>query len=267
MQESVFDSMTYKQWSRAIKSKVNTSWNLHKLLLDLDFFLLLSSMSSYAAGCTFQDALSYHRNVHGQNTISLDIGWMRAIGIISRRPDYQRNRVNARDMIPIEEGELLSLLDLCCDPRHKFHQTPPAARSQILMGATTPAFFLQRGDKVVPTICPRLFSGLTGTLEASAKSKARSADQHIELFKQAQTPAMKAQIVSNTLMAKLARALSVSADHIDPGKTLSDFGVDSLMAIELRNWAINDFQAKVAVFEIMGISITKIGELIVSRSI
>jgi hypothetical protein len=187
-------------------------------------------LSSYAAGCTFQDALSYHRNVHGQNTISLDIGWMRAIGIISRRPDYQRNRVNARDMIPIEEGELLSLLDLCCDPRHKFHQTPPAARSQILMGAT---------------ICPRLFSGLTGTLEASAKSKARSADQHIELFKQAQTPAMKAQIVSNTLMAKLARALSVSADHIDPGKTLSDFGVDSLMAIELRNWAINNFQAKV----------------------
>lgn len=54
------------------------------------------------------------------------------------------------------------------------------------------------------------------------------------------------------LTTKLARALSISADDIEQGKQLGAYGVDSLMAVELRNWIARDFGANIAVFEIMG---------------
>jgi len=46
LQDSVFDNMTRAQWNTTIRSKVQTSWNLHTLLTEaLDFFVLISSAS------------------------------------------------------------------------------------------------------------------------------------------------------------------------------------------------------------------------------
>lgn len=38
---------------------------------------------------------------------------------------------------------------------------------------------------------------------------------------------------------------------MDPSKCLSNYGVDSLMAVELRNWMRRDFKASLAVFKVM----------------
>ena len=69
------------------------------------------------------------------------------------------------------------------------------------------------------------------------------------------------------LARKLARAMAISADDVELSKPLSSYGVDSLMAVELRNWIGKDFAANVAVFDIMGnVPIAKIGDLVVARS-
>ncbi|KAI3391072.1 hypothetical protein diail_8058 [Diaporthe ilicicola] len=73
-------------------------------------------------------------------------------------------------------------------------------------------------------------------------------------------------IVIRALSAKLARALSVSVDDIEHSKQLHacDYGVDSLMEVELRNWIARDFGANVAVSHIMGgTKIAAIGEMVV----
>ncbi|KAJ8130428.1 hypothetical protein O1611_g3200 [Lasiodiplodia mahajangana] len=97
LQDAAFETMSHAQWEVTIRSKVDTSWNLHQLLPPgtLDFFILLSSLSglygsiaqsNYAAGCTFQDALAQYRsgicadNNDDEANVSLDIGWMRNIG-------------------------------------------------------------------------------------------------------------------------------------------------------------------------------------------
>lgn len=68
-------------------------------------------------------------------------------------------------------------------------------------------------------------------------------------------------------MTKLARALSNLPDDIDPDKRLSEYGVDSLMAVKIRNGIDIDFQAEVAVFEIMGgTTIRSVGTLVTDRS-
>lgn len=69
------------------------------------------------------------------------------------------------------------------------------------------------------------------------------------------------------LTNKLARALSISADDIEQSKRLGDYGVDSLMAVELRNWIARNSDANIAVFEIMGgTKIAAIGELVAGKS-
>lgn len=133
--------MTHSQWDLTIRSKVNTSWNLHTMLpKDLDFFVLLSSLSgihgsvsqsNYAAGCTFQDSLAHFRLANNQRAISIDIGWMRASGIIAETERYQINRKHAGDTGQIEDEELLAVLDLCCDPSQPLS---PLKKSQLLMG-------------------------------------------------------------------------------------------------------------------------------------
>lgn len=62
---------------------------------------------------------------------------------------------------------------------------------------------------------------------------------------------------------KLARALSIQSSDIDIDQPLHTFGVDSLVAVELRNWIAKQFAADVPVFEIMGgRTVAAIGDLV-----
>jgi hypothetical protein len=58
-----------------------------------------------------------------------------------------------------------------------------------------------------------------------------------------------------------------NADAVDIHTPLHKYGVDSLLAVELRNWIMREFQAEVAVFETMGGStFSSLGLLIAQRS-
>lgn len=46
LEDSVFDNMTFEQWTRSTQPKIKGSWNLHEFLpKDMDFFIMLSSMA------------------------------------------------------------------------------------------------------------------------------------------------------------------------------------------------------------------------------
>lgn len=49
----------------------------------------------------------------------------------------------------------------------------------------------------------------------------------------------------------MAQSLKVSADEIDPGKSLPSYGINSLVAIEIRNWIFKEIKANVAIFNII----------------
>ena len=108
--------MTLAQWEQASRSKVESSWNLHTLLPELDFFILLSSVSgvvgnpgqsNYAAGCSFQDALARHRSQSGQKAISIDLGVMCNVGIVAETERLQKQFHSSKEFIQLEEPEFL----------------------------------------------------------------------------------------------------------------------------------------------------------------
>ncbi|RSM00803.1 hypothetical protein CEP52_008889 [Fusarium oligoseptatum] len=269
LQDATFQTMTFAQWDLAVRTKVQTSWNLHRLLRqDLDFFVLLSSLAgvigqmasaNYAAGCSFQDALARHRTAQGQRGLSIDIGWM--------RNPISASGKKANDMQQIDEAELLALLSLCCDP-----SSPPTTEGQLLFGLKTPADVLSQGQ-TPPALLDRplfrAFAHLPGSAaKADEGSSSHDADhQAAALFHQSSDSTERTEIVLRALAAKLARAMSMSPEDIEPNKPLSNYGVDSLMAVELRSWIGRDFGAPVAISDIMGgVPIARIADVVVAKS-
>jgi acyl carrier protein len=273
-QDAIFEHMNHDQWRIAVQAKVHTSWNLHKLLpAHLDFFVLLSSLagvfgnvsqSNYAAGNTFQDALAEFRTSQGKKAVSINLGWMRTIGIISEREEYQNFRMKGADMAKIEEKELLSLLDIYCNSED---QDSTRLKCQVLMGTVTPADLLSKGLKVPAPMAQPLFSPFATSANSGAVHDGGNGADLAALFRQTQEVDEREKLVADALAQKLARSLSVSQEDIDQHRPLFEYGVDSLVAVELRNWIGKEFGADVPVFNIMGgASIAEIGVLTVKNS-
>ncbi|KAI0016815.1 hypothetical protein F4780DRAFT_797307 [Xylariomycetidae sp. FL0641] len=294
LQDAIFGNMTHAQWALTLASKAHTAATLHALLPpdDLDFSVQLSSLagvcgtaaqSNYAAGCAAQDAAArQRRSTKGQNqaAVALDIGWMRDVGIIAEKAAYARHRAAAADMRQVDGKELLALLDLYCDPGRPVPvpAASPASpdQAQVLVGLLTPADFLARG-RVPPLMHTRpLFAAFARLLpngDSSASSSNGTEEDPAAAAQQfrASPPgsAARAAVVRRALAAKLARAMGggLRPDDVQPGRPLSAYGVDSLMAVELRNYLGREFGAAVAVFDILGgVSIAAVADLVVERS-
>ncbi|KAF1998108.1 polyketide synthase PksD [Amniculicola lignicola CBS 123094] len=274
LQDSVFENMSYSQWDLATRTKVRSSWNLHKLLpRGLDFFVQLASLagiygtvgqSNYAAGCSFQDALARYRSSHCQKALSIDLGWMYSIGIVAETEAYQKNRAVQADMGQIENSEFFSLLDMVCDPNRLI---PSPEKSQILVGALTPADLIAQGQEPAEVLMRPLFSGFSKVRGITQSPGALNSINDAALFRRAKSGEERTEVVITALSHKLARALSISVEDIDTDKHLPAFGVDSLVAVELRNWIGKEFEADVAVFDLMGGTTVKaIGKLVAKKT-
>ncbi|KAI0407872.1 polyketide synthase PksD, partial [Xylaria palmicola] len=265
LNDSLFQNLTHEQWDVTIRSKVQTSWNLHALLpRDLDFFILLSSTAgilgnmgqpNYAAGCAFQDALARHRkSALGDRSLSLDLGVMSTIGVIAESASLQR-RFEA--YVQIDEAAFLSVLDICCDPAQ------PLPAGQLAVGLVTPAELLARGFEPTEVVQRPLMAYFSERQGAAGRAASGDGAKPGALFRAAEAAEDRATVVVEALRKKLARALGISSDDIEGDKPLHAFGVDSLVAVELRNWMAKEFAASLAVHEIMGSrTVEAIGEMV-----
>ncbi|CAH0050429.1 unnamed protein product [Clonostachys solani] len=273
LNDSIFENMTHDQWERTVRSKVQTSWNLHTLLpRNLDFFILLSSVSgiignggqaNYATGCTFQDALARYRINQGQRALSIDVGAMKGIGVIAETDNLKKTFASATNLVLVEEKELLTFLEIACDPALEF---PSPERSQVSMGIVTPRDLLSRGLDIVDMMERPMYAFFSQARGMSDNSSSNDTN-FAALFRQSSSAVDRAQIVSEALAKKLSKALSMQAEDIDCDKPLHAYGVDSLVAVELRGWIGKEFAADVSVFEMMGgRSIFSIAELATEAS-
>ncbi|KAH7329671.1 hypothetical protein B0I35DRAFT_507893 [Stachybotrys elegans] len=273
LNDAVFETMTHMQWEQTIKSKVDSSWNLHCLLPpELDFFVMLSSISgivgnagqaNYAAGCTFQDALARHRVRQGYRALSIDVGVVDDVGVVAENQALKKKLNDSSSMAKVTKNELLALLDIFCDPSATILSPD---QSHITMGVTTPADILAKGVQVPETMQRPPYSYFChepGTLTAAVSGKV---DSPGTLFRQSKSPEDAATVVVESLAQKLAKALSVEPEVVEHDKPLHSFGVDSLVAVELRNWFAKEFLVDMQVFELTGgRSLGAIAELVAAR--
>lgn len=253
--------MSKTDFDSVIKPKVNGSWNLHKHLpRDVDFFVLLSSIggmtgsrgqTNYAAGNTYQDALARHRVSQGLKCISLDLGSVLSVGFAAEK--NLSEILEAGGFQGIRKQELLALLDWACDPSLPL---PTPLNSQVVTGLGGVVDLTADRLKEVYWTRKPLFSILRQmkTVDASSSLTSTSQETAVDypaLLRSAHTPAAAEDIVIQGLVQKLSKALSIPIEDIEVQKPIHAFGVDSLVALEVRYWFMKEMKADLTVFDIM----------------
>ncbi|KEY72258.1 hypothetical protein S7711_00257 [Stachybotrys chartarum IBT 7711] len=273
LNDSLFDNMPLSAWQQTISSKVMSSWNLHTLFPKLDFFIMLSSVSgiignpgqaNYAAGCTFQDRLARYRLSQGQKALSIDLGAMRNIGVISESKFLQENMADSLKGLQVDEHEFIALLNVLCDPSY---QLEAVDNGQITLGMETPADRLAKSMEITEPLRRPLYLYFSECYDGSPVGESSDTINHTKLFRELKSAEDRAEVVTAALAKKLARAVSMSIEDVDPDQPLHAFGVDSLVAVEIRSWISKEFAADIAVSELTGgRTITSVGELVTKMS-
>ena len=252
--------MSLEDFNAAIRPKVQGSWNLHKHLpQNMDFYVLLSSITgvtgsrgqrNYACGNTYQNALARHRVSHGQKCISLDLGSILSIGFAAEK---DLSAALEKDGFQgIRKAELFALLDHCCNPSLPL---PDPWKSEIVTGLG--GLEKMKADRLQEVYWTRkpLFSLLRQKNRADAAvstdDATSSAINYENLIKTAASQNAAEAVVVQALVRKLAAGLSIPIQDIDVDKAIYSFGIDSLVALEVRYWFSKELKADITIFDIM----------------
>lgn len=266
--------MTHEAWTASLKPKVLGSWNLHRQLpCNLNFFILFSSISgivgaqgqaNYAAGNTFQDELARFRVRQGENAVALDLSILADEGYVAENKGIFA-RLSIKQALSMSQSDVFSLLEHYCSGGGNNMSSAlvdPTLHSQLVLGLENLGDVIGRGEEIAGWMQEPMFANLHQVTRRGASSSAINnagggSTEHdqglISQIQAAESLMGAADVLAHGLAAKLSKILSLPADNpFDVSQPLHTYGVDSLIAVELRNWFQKVLKTDVAVFEILG---------------
>jgi acyl carrier protein len=269
--------MTISDYHTTLSNKLQGTWNLHYASLELDnplrFFTLLSSISgivgqkgqaNYSAANVFLDAFAAYRLSKGLKAHSVDLGLIEDVGYVAEQGGMQ-NHFDDRQWIGINEHVLHKIMSLSILQQSGKGINPESA-SQLITGIPVPQpadSELAYDARFTHLFLPDDTNELGAALGSESSEKGVQA---LLLLRNSggSSSAMLAATIA-VVGSKFERTLRL-ADPIEPGKSLSAYGLDSLSAVELRNWIRIELGVEVTVLEITSAnSLTMLCEKIVSK--
>ena len=252
--------MTHEQYLGAVMPKVQGSWNLHEYLpKNMDFFVMLSSSAgiagsrgqgNYAAGNSFQDALAHYRRGLGLAAGAIDLGMILDVGYVAESSNKEvAENTKKWSFAGIREKEVHALVQSVIEkqsvPGHKI----PA---QLITGLGTGGMANLAGFKIPWWFEDAKFAHIkeVDTHQVTLESEVDTMQLQI-LLAQATSMEAASDIVSMALLRKLAKSLMVDVEDIEPTRPISRYGVDSLLAVEIRSWIFTEIQADISVFQLL----------------
>lgn len=280
----MFADMDHESYNRVISAKVHGTLNLHEVLTGqpIQFFILLSSASgiignqgqaNYSAGNSFLDCFARTRKEQGLPVTLIDLGMVWDIGWVAERPEIAAAIVSA-GYLGVQEKEFLSLLQLSIQKRidapFSLQGSDSTASIGIITGLTPPnvesatvligerALWVKDARFSIIMAIQNLSTGdkPCGDSEADANSqRIKTAIKAFEALKDEEAaPAMfEVQIdtIGQGILAKISLVLGSTLDSLTVEKSPASYGLDSLVAVELRAWIKKTLSVNTAIHEIL----------------
>ncbi|KAI0002760.1 ketoacyl-synt-domain-containing protein [Xylariaceae sp. FL0662B] len=271
LHDRLMEDMTHDSYLSTIRSKVNGTWNIHNALecvnARLDYFVLLSSaagiigsrgQAAYAAANTFLDGFAACQAARGLPTVSLNLTAVTGAGYIAGNAQRQEEILKNFGGQCVSEAEVLSLLAVA---------TSGKCNSQCLTGlklvpSSTGALPYYAED-------PRFIH-----LKAAAMAETRAAGaataevvSYRSVFRATTSDDEARGVAIQGILQKLSEVLSVARNDVDAQRSMASYGLDSLTAIEVRNWITRELGATLEILELLTSSnVSDLAALIVSRT-
>ncbi|KAG9238221.1 putative lovastatin nonaketide synthase [Amylocarpus encephaloides] len=256
LQDAPLNTMSLKQWQGCVHPKVQGAWNLHRatLHLNLDFFIPFSSVAcqvgamgqtNYAAANTYLDALVRHRRETGLKASSMNCGMIVGVGLVAENTDIL-NWLIKMGSDGVNEDELLYQIEEAVvggDASNKF-----SARG-VDPAATTTGVQTKRND--VYWHARAFFRNLYSNFDQDGSAASKSGNSLGASLKAAKDVPERAEILTGAFIDKIAAVLGVAADIIQPSNPLSQYGLDSIVAVEFRKWFSKTINVDIALFDIL----------------
>jgi len=232
LQDGLLLQLDQAALNTVLRPKVIGGWLLHRLLEDapLDFFVLFSSAGSllgqpgqgnYAAANAFLDALAHHRRAQGRPALSVNWGAWTELGFADtaggKRLAARLALVGIRSMAPAQALAVMERL----------------LRQDATQVAAVPVDWRQYRQFYSVVSESPLLSQLASE-ETDVQTQAGHPGEKRDTLLAAE-PAARPGLLQSYLSDQVARVLGLSASRLDVEQPLSNLGLDSLMAVELKN--------------------------------
>ena len=271
----LFENSDVTQFTSIVAPKVDGAWNLHNALSgkEIDFFILLGSMAgivgnrgqaAYNSTSAFLNAFAQFRARQGLPAICLDLGVVEDVGYIAENTQAKLTLTDLySDMF---EGEKrLNVTE------KKLHALVQAAIDGDIENGTSvlTGIWLKSGD--VPTFWegdPKFahYRRAAATTETAGVSKGKEVPVK-QLLTTARTPDSIYKIFIDSIIAKTSTVLMIPIDDIEASEAITEYGLDSLVAVEIRNWMARDLGATLTLIELLtSPSIELLAENVASKS-
>ncbi|EKG09612.1 Beta-ketoacyl synthase [Macrophomina phaseolina MS6] len=277
LRDTLFRDMNQQQWVESTRPKVVGTWNLHRATADdrLDFFLTLSSFAgvfgnrgqaNYAAAGAFQDALAHFRRARGLPAVTVDLGIVRDVGVLAEQGMIDALR-DWEEPYGLREAEVHRLVALA------IAGGGVSVDPQVVTGIATGGSAVAAGIAMPYYLEDARFAAMAGhgvgtNIDAAVRSNAAAASSSIgALITQSVSLAEASGHVAAALAARVAAMQEMPVADIDTARSLNSYGVDSLVAIDVANWALKEVQSQVSVFDVMAsVPINAVAEQIAAGS-
>lgn len=242
LENSPLMTMKPDQWDRALRTKVDSTWNLHESTLsdDLDMFIMFSSISSisgnrtqanYATGNAFQNSMAVYRRSLGLPGIAIALGAMSGIGVLANDHDLLRTlsqsgmqAVDAKDLAKIMEAAVFE----------SYH----AERSLLAIGfemfETLDGIVQSKPEQnqLFWTESPEFGFLLDHKFSTTGLTKVLSLREQLSN----QEGAAAYNTLLQAFLVCLSNVLGYDISAFDAASSLASYGLDSLNAVSCRYW-------------------------------
>ncbi|KAG8359240.1 Compactin diketide synthase mokB [Fusarium venenatum] len=271
LSDCFFEDITLDDFDAVFGPKVNGALNLHHCLQGqkLDFFVMLSSgcgvlgnegQSNYSASSTFLDTFARYRQSLGLPASSIDLGFVEDVGNISERPEIQASLlsrglrpITVRDVLRVVEGAIATgypkQVNTASDSVYDgFLQSQIVLSFGMIDKATAEwqswakdaKFGLLRSKATDNAAIDADAGGGESAVQTAVKAFRNTLGRLVDASEGKE--AALQPVVCTALVAKLAQVLSIKIGEIQPTRSAIQYGMDSLIAIEVRSWARYAFQ-------------------------
>lgn len=215
-----------------------------------------ATQASYCAANSFQDAFARYRLSQGLPAQSMAFGLILEVGLAAHRPDIQQSS-QRNGLYGTGESEFLRLLEASFVPQPVGDewQSDPLAQAHLLTGLEasklvdayqngTAADFHWSTDARFGNLLQRIDDL---SYSRSIVKKSLTVSEEIDTV----TLSERRELVMQRILYRLAKLLFLPVDEIDATRAVSHYGMDSMIAAELRNWLMKTFQTDISFLELL----------------